>query len=181
MLGFLFGFNARLGRLSYFLATIALAVVMTGISFAIASTLYHLDPRVVASSDELVKTWPVIAAMIGFGWATFSLQAMRIRDIGWDPVCVIPAWIAIVIVDAVVAGKFSAWSLGAEHEGTPVGALINFGLFVALTFWPSGGQESPTFGAPPNTLVKAASRTASAIPAQRIARVTGAESGHRRY
>ena len=29
MLGFLFGFNARLGRLHYFLATIALAVVMT--------------------------------------------------------------------------------------------------------------------------------------------------------
>ena len=39
MLGFLFGFNARLGRLHFFLATIALAVVMTAICYAIASTL----------------------------------------------------------------------------------------------------------------------------------------------
>ena len=30
MLGFLFGFNARLGRLHFFLATIAVAVLMTG-------------------------------------------------------------------------------------------------------------------------------------------------------
>jgi hypothetical protein len=32
-----FGFNARLGRLHFFLALIALAVVMTAICFAIAS------------------------------------------------------------------------------------------------------------------------------------------------
>jgi hypothetical protein len=37
MLGFLFGFNARLGRMHFFLALIALAVVMTAICFAIAS------------------------------------------------------------------------------------------------------------------------------------------------
>jgi hypothetical protein len=37
MLGFLFGFNARLGRLHYFLSTIGLAVVMTAVCFAIAS------------------------------------------------------------------------------------------------------------------------------------------------
>ena len=40
MLGFLFGFDARLGRLHYFLATIALAIVMTGICFAIASHFF---------------------------------------------------------------------------------------------------------------------------------------------
>src|SRR6266704_3626776 len=36
MLGFLFGFNARLGRMHYFLSTIGLAVVMTAVCFAIA-------------------------------------------------------------------------------------------------------------------------------------------------
>jgi uncharacterized membrane protein YhaH (DUF805 family) len=36
MLGFLFGFNARLGRLHFFLATIALAVAMAAICFLIA-------------------------------------------------------------------------------------------------------------------------------------------------
>ena len=37
MLGFLFGFNARLRRLQFFLATIAVAILMTAICFAIFS------------------------------------------------------------------------------------------------------------------------------------------------
>src|SRR6266850_1870975 len=36
MLGFLFGFNARLGRMHYFLSTIGLAVVMTAVCLVIA-------------------------------------------------------------------------------------------------------------------------------------------------
>jgi uncharacterized membrane protein YhaH (DUF805 family) len=40
MLGFLFGFNARIGRMNYFLATIGLAIVMTGLCFAIAAAVY---------------------------------------------------------------------------------------------------------------------------------------------
>ena len=45
MLGFLFGFNARLGRMHYFLATIALAIVMTAICFVIAGSIFHGTPR----------------------------------------------------------------------------------------------------------------------------------------
>ena len=44
--------------------------------------------------------------MVFFGWMTFTLQSMRIRDIGWDPVCVIPAWIAILIVERSSRAKF---------------------------------------------------------------------------
>ena len=142
MLGFLFGFNARIGRLNYFLSTIALACVMTAICFAIASYVYQSNPKILQES-AVMMTWPVIAAGLGFLWATFTLQSMRIRDIGWDPVCVIPAWVAILIVDKVVAGKIPAWSLDRDHNGTVVGALVNFGLILALTFWPGGEDESP--------------------------------------
>ena len=44
MLGFLFGFNARLGRMHYFLATIALAIVMTAICFVIATSVIQFTP-----------------------------------------------------------------------------------------------------------------------------------------
>jgi uncharacterized membrane protein YhaH (DUF805 family) len=167
MLGFLFGFNARLGRMHYFLATIALAVVMTGICFVIASYVFHIDPRAMASPGDLLQTWPVIGAMVFFGLATFTLQSMRIRDIGWDPVCVVPAWGAIMIVDALVASKIPAWSLGPEHHGTPVGALVNLVLFLAMMFWPSGGIESPALGELRGNPDKPSRST------ERIARVTG--------
>ena len=79
------------------------------------------------------------------------LQSMRFRDIGWDPVCVIPGWIALVIMDQVIATKFPAVSLGHDHPGTIVGALTNLGLVLALTFWPSSRHEhwTPRFDMPP--------------------------------
>jgi uncharacterized membrane protein YhaH (DUF805 family) len=181
MLGFLFGFNARLGRMHYFLGTIALAIVMTAICFAIATYLIQSSPRGLLSPASLMM-WPTISAIVFFAWMTFALQSMRIRDIGWDPVCVIPAWIAILIVDKVVAGKIPAWSVGQEHNGTVVGALVNLGLFLALLFWPGGDCENPTFGETPGRPDKPSPRTdAGSVAAARIARATGAQFGHRKY
>jgi uncharacterized membrane protein YhaH (DUF805 family) len=175
MLGFLFGFNARLGRMHYFLATIALAIVMTAICFVIAGSIFHSTPRAMLDTASLM-TWPVISAGVFFGWMTFTLQSMRIRDIGWDPVCVIPAWIAILIVDHVVAAKIPAWSLGQDHDGTIVGALTNLALFLAMMFWPGGDYERPGFGAPRG---KPSGNTD--VAAERIARATGAGFGRRAF
>lgn len=180
MLGFLFGFNARLGRMHYFLATVALAVVMTAICFAIASSVFQSGPRGTLHSESLM-TWPTLVAIVFFAWMTFMLQSMRIRDIGWDPICVIPAWIAILIIDKLVAGKIPAWALGREHNGTVVGGLVNLGLVLALTFWPSGDDESPfneAYRKPDKPSQKPGS---GSIAGGRIARATRAEFGGRTY
>jgi uncharacterized membrane protein YhaH (DUF805 family) len=175
MLGFLFGFNARLGRLNFFLATIALAVVMTAICYAFASALIQSNPKAALASARLI-TWPVIAAAGFFGWVTFTLQSMRIRDIGWDPVCVIPAWIVVLIVDHVVAGRIPSWSLGRDHDGTIVGALTNLALYLALTFWPSGADDGPT-STFDDTRWKPDQPTrrsqAMSVASERVARATG--------
>jgi uncharacterized membrane protein YhaH (DUF805 family) len=180
MLSFLFGFNARLGRLHYFLSTIALAIGMTAICFAIASYMFHSSPRGTLQSESLM-TWPTFVAIIFFAWTTFTLQCMRIRDIGWDPVCVMPAWIAIVIIDKIVAGKIPMWSIGREHNGTVVGGLVNLGLVLALTFWPSGDYERP-FNDAYRTPDKPAPKTSpTSVAAERIARATGAGFGRRAF
>jgi uncharacterized membrane protein YhaH (DUF805 family) len=182
MLGFLFGFNDRLGRLHYFLSTIGLAVVMTAVCFAIASYAIQNTPGGTDPSVGLIA-WPAIVSILVFLWITFTLQSMRIRDIGWDPVCVIPVWIALLIVDKLVASKIPAWSFGSEHQGTIVGALINFGLILALTFWPSGEHEDPmrTFGEtrrkPPEP---PRNQGTAPAPAARIARATGTGAGFSR-
>ena len=180
MLGFIFGFNARLGRLHYLLATIGLAVLMTVICFAIAGHAYR--PGQPISPADLMG-WPTLIAMVFFGVMTFTLQSMRIRDIGWDPVCVIPMWIAIVIVDGLVAGKIPAWSLGPEHHGTIVGALFNAALFLALTFWPSGDYEDATFDAMPPRQPETVSRSsgAASVAAVRLGRGAGQGFGRRAF
>jgi hypothetical protein len=52
---------------------------------------------------------------------------------------VVPAWIALMIVDYVVAMKFPAYAVGQEHTGTIIGAIANLVLTLALLFWP--GRE----------------------------------------
>jgi uncharacterized membrane protein YhaH (DUF805 family) len=81
MLGFLFGFNARLGRLHYFLSSVAPAIAMTLIAFAIASFAYQHTTK--GAEPVNLLTWPVICAGAVFFWITFTLQSMRILDIGW--------------------------------------------------------------------------------------------------
>ena len=179
MLGFLFGFNARLGRLHYFLATIGLGVVMTGLCFVLAPTIYRSMPRGVPLSFAHMG-WPVIALTVFFMFGTISLQCMRIRDIGWDPVCVVPAWITILIIDRLVAAKFPALLLGSEHHATAVGGLINLGMMLALLFWPGTDHVAtpPDFDLP-RQADPPSRRGGEGLAASRIARVSGAEFGRR--
>src|SRR5450631_3556725 len=107
MLGFLFGFNARLGRLHYFLASIGFLIALAIVFVAIAVGVTLVAPH----QADVALRWLTILGLALLLWANVMLQAMRFRDIGWDPVCVIPAWIAITIVDQVVATKVPAWSL----------------------------------------------------------------------
>lgn len=182
MLGFIFGLNARLGRLQYFLSTIGLAVVMTGISFLIARESLEAAANGIPLSIELIKGPAIIVGII-FLLITLTLQSMRFRDIGWDPVCVIPGWFAVLIVDMVVAKKFPSLSLGPEfpglslgpeHHGTAVGVLVNLALLLALFFWPSAHDEDemPTLDEPRRPDPSRSSATAS-VAAERIARASG--------
>jgi uncharacterized membrane protein YhaH (DUF805 family) len=179
MLGFLFGFNARLGRLHFFLATIAVAVVMTAICFAIAGYAFQNASRGMIPS---LTSWQVIAATALFVWLSFTLQSMRIRDIGWDPVCVIPGWFVVMLVNGLIATRIPAISLGHEHHGTIVGGLVNLALFLALLFWPSGRDtvQAPASGAPFRTPdLPSRSPQAASAAASRIARVANGEFGRR--
>jgi uncharacterized membrane protein YhaH (DUF805 family) len=178
MLGFIFGLNTRLGRLHYFLAAIVLAVVMTGLCFLVALSVLPTLPRGAQPTFEMMK-WPVIGLGTLFGVISLTLQSMRIRDIGWDPVCVIPTWIAVLVVDFAVARKFPGLSLGPEHYGTVIGGLLNLVMTLALLFWPSGDLD----GSAPDVSWSAPSRGNRAAPAavDRIARVTNRAFGRRTF
>ena len=150
-MGFLFGFNARLGRLHFVLGIIAAAVA--GVATDLALSPYTIQQLASGAKPPANPfAWPLIFPTLGFLWIKLTLESMRVRDMGWDPVLVMPAWIALGLVDNVVASKFPAWSIGHGHHGTIVGTMINFALILALTFWPSGGFEArwskPPFRSP---------------------------------
>ena len=147
MLGFIFGLNARLGRLRYFLASIALAVAMTVLCFLLVFSLFNTVPHDVEMTRAIIYAtmkWPIIGLGVLFALITFTLQSMRVRDIGWDPVCVMPTWFALLALDYAVAHKFPGLAIGREHYGTVVGGLLNLGMTLVLLFWPSGDPDGTT-------------------------------------
>lgn len=180
MLSFAFGLNARLGRLHYFLASIALAVAMTVLCVLVALAVFQSVPHATHLSYDTMK-WPIIALGTLFFLVTVTLQSMRIRDIGWDPVCVIPTWMALTALDYAMAHKFPGLSVGPEHYGTVVGGLLNLGMTLALLFWPSGDHDGSGFSEP-RFQPDPPSRGSHAAPAvaDRIARATG-EFGRRGF
>ena len=137
MLDYVFGLNGRLGRLQFFLTSIALAIVMTAICFAIAvNGLFHFPKGAQPQLSWAMLSWPIIGAVAFFMVVTFTLQSMRIRDIGWDPVCVIGGWIAVMVIDVIVATKIPALALQPGHHTTIVSSLANLVMTGVLLFWP---------------------------------------------
>jgi uncharacterized membrane protein YhaH (DUF805 family) len=176
MLGFLFGFNARLGRLHFFLASLVLGIVMVALCFAIGAHFYNNKSLSIAQ-----MAWPLIWLGIIFLISSLSLQCMRIRDIGWDPVCVMPTWIAISIVDHLIATKFPALSYDPLHTGTVVGGLLNIGMWLALLFWPSAQyvMRPPSFDFPSEQPDPPPRRGGESAASSRMARVANGGFGRR--
>ena len=170
MLGYLFGFNARIGRLRYFLCLTATGFV-TGL---IANLAFGITASAgIMQLFSFSKGWLAIALGAVFMFVSFTLQSMRVRDIGWDPVCVIPGWFALLIFDRLAATKFPALSLGPEINQTVVGALGHFGLVLALLFWPGTASDTPDFEEPQRSFDRPPRRDQASTAAQRMARISG--------
>jgi uncharacterized membrane protein YhaH (DUF805 family) len=170
MLGFLFGFNARIGRLHYFLSLIGVGAVM-GVIVYVATGVALSSTNGITQLISFSKGWGAIILGVIFVYVSLTLQSMRFRDMGWDPVCVIPGWVALLIFDRLIATKFPGVSLGAESNQTIVGALVHLGLALALLFWPSAKDEADFVE--PRRRSDAPSRRDSASAAQRMARISG--------
>jgi uncharacterized membrane protein YhaH (DUF805 family) len=170
MLGYLFGFNARIGRLRYFLYLAATGFV-TGL---IANLAFGISASGgIMQLFSFSKGWPAITLGAVFVLVSFTLQSMRVRDIGWDPVCVIPGWFALLIFDRLAATKFPALALGPETNQTIVGALVHFGMVLALLFWPGSAAETADFDEPQRGFDKSLRRDQASNAAQRMARISG--------
>lgn len=172
MLGMIFGLNARIGRLKFFFGSIVLGIVTTILAFFVAYSLYHAaaSGRVPHSLGE--AGWPALALAGFYLVATFMLTSMRIRDIGWDPVCIVSAWIALSALDYALASKLPDLSLEPRHHGTIIGGLVNLAVVLVLTFWPGSGQPSES-SASGGWTPRSRDRAGGAVPADRIASVTG--------
>ncbi len=145
MLKALFTFRGRINRLHYLAAIVALGFTL---GVAIIAAVMAMMPHFIAARKAGVPG-PVGAViltamlvLIPFLWISLSLQACRFRDIGWNPVYVIPAWIVMGVVDHVAAMSAPGLAVGRLHQNTWIGLLANLALAGCLLLWPgrTGGD-----------------------------------------
>jgi uncharacterized membrane protein YhaH (DUF805 family) len=137
MLDSIFSFQGRIGRLHYFLRTLCIGAAMGVLStLGIGLAVFTRAPGMTA-----------ILALLGVGlfaaflWASFALQARRLRDIGGAPLYIIPAWCVFTVMDVLVAHTVPALAVGLMHSQTFLGALVNLGLQCCLLCWPSKADD----------------------------------------
>lgn len=101
MLGPLFLFYGRIGRLQYFLWS---AIFVPLSLCAVWLLLYLLTPAYGGGVGSFALSFFAVFGLplLIFLWAEFSLQATRIRDIGWRPGIVIPALLAVNFLNGVL-------------------------------------------------------------------------------
>jgi|HubBroStandDraft_1064217.scaffolds.fasta_scaffold317040_2 uncharacterized membrane protein YhaH (DUF805 family) len=138
MLSTVFSFRGRINRLQYFLGSLGLGfaeVILVGVAGLLFLALRAGMGDLRAATLCLVLALPALPAV---AWIGFSLQARRFRDIGWEPVFVIPAWIFVLAVDRAFAGGITTTMFSVEHmfRQTILGQLFNLAMVLCLLFWP---------------------------------------------
>ncbi|HXQ14251.1 MAG TPA: DUF805 domain-containing protein [Caulobacteraceae bacterium] len=141
MLSAVFSFSGRLNRLQYFLGSWGLGTALVVLVVVLLASVGAMSgggtpgPAALTQLGVTALLALLVIAPIYF-WISFSLQARRFRDIGWEPVFVIPAWIGASIVDRIAV--MGAPQIAVIH-GSGVswfGLLLNLGLAGCLLFWP---------------------------------------------
>jgi uncharacterized membrane protein YhaH (DUF805 family) len=141
MLGTVFGFGGRIGRLAYFGWSVATGLV-AGLCITLGA-LGFVAGFAKGSGGSLASAGLAVAiGLIPLLWMSAALTTKRLRDAGFPPGIVLPLMSVFSVFDAtVLSGELGGQPLvtGMFHH-SPTGLAVK-GLFVlVLLFWPSAGQ-----------------------------------------
>ncbi|MGY4575526.1 DUF805 domain-containing protein [Bradyrhizobium pachyrhizi] len=178
MLNYIFGFNARMGRLAFFFCTFVVGLGFMMLVYGVtgnAPASGSMDVLLAQASSNPV----LVIAFYGMLVICFMLQSMRVRDMGWDPVCVMAAWVALMVLDRAVAGRFPEYALTYQHTATVVGAAVNGVMNLVLLFWPGGGRVDEASSLPRESGSDGMfeRNSAPAAAGSRVARIASGEFG----
>jgi|HubBroStandDraft_6_1064221.scaffolds.fasta_scaffold552928_2 uncharacterized membrane protein YhaH (DUF805 family) len=153
MLAAVFSFRGRLNRLQYFGGLVGLFVSFVVAALAAVLSLGDLT----ALQQDPTRVLPVILiaviALPVWIWISLSLQARRIRDIGLNPLFVIPAYMLFEVLDQAVGTSMAAGASVASTASlasvaammphhTLLEPVVDLAYSLGLLFWPGRTQDS---------------------------------------
>ena len=130
MLHNILGFGGRMGRLEYFLVSLALGVLVMMLVVALVAGFMPQLGR--GERGPMPRGLMIILLGIVlpiYLWFGLAFQAKRFRDMGWNPIYWIPGSIAAWAIAMLLSPFVPGLAL--------IGGLLNLLLGLCLLFWPS--------------------------------------------
>jgi uncharacterized membrane protein YhaH (DUF805 family) len=137
MFSAVFSFRGRLNRLQYFLGSWGLGVAMIVLVVILLASVGGMARGGTPNPTALIKlgVMALLALLVIapiYSWISFSLQARRFRDIGWEPVFVIPAWMVFGVLDHLAVMGAPQIAVAGRLSGSWLGLLVNLALGLCL-------------------------------------------------
>ena len=130
MLHNILGFGGRMGRLEYFLACLGLSfLVMLLVVALIAGFAPHIERGAKPSLPPGLMVMLLAVVLPIWLWFALAFQSKRYRDMGWNPLYVIPGSIGALTIIGLLSPFVPGLAL--------LGVLLNLALSLCLMFWPS--------------------------------------------
>jgi uncharacterized membrane protein YhaH (DUF805 family) len=140
-IGEFFGFEGRIGRLGYFWRCVAVVIGIVALALGGAAALMSLIRPMGLGDYEQASRWLTIAVVLLVLWSSFALASRRLRDMGLEPVHIMPLFAALWVINTVLLEPLSR--LHPDSFGMLEGswALMQAVAAIPLLFWP--GRPAP--------------------------------------
>ena len=152
-----FGFDGRLDRVGYLWRSLVMAALLAAVAGgAIWFNTYVLDPDSLTGGSGLDNEIPTGALLAGASWSCFALTTRRLRDIGLEPIYIVPLCAALWVINEVLLEPMSRLD---PRDFAPLEGLwmvLQWVTAIPLLLWPSSNRQmtAPTeFARPESTAV----------------------------
>lgn len=159
------GFGGRMARREYFFANMALGLLVSLMILALIAGFTPDLGRGHRGPPPIGLTVMLLVVVLPFYlWFALAFQAKRYRDIGWNPLYVMPGSIGALTIILLLSPFVPGLTL--------IGGLLNLSLSLCLLFWPSQPTSSVDwYGDYQNGALDPALDTAPAFKSRRPATV----------
>lgn len=124
------GFGGRMGRLEYFLACMGLGLLVClltlALIFGFMPHLGHGERGPVPIGLPVMLVGVILPIYL---WFSLAFQAKRLRDMGWNPLYVMPACFGVNMISGLLFPFLPPLLV--------VSGLLNLFMGICMLFWPS--------------------------------------------
>ena len=105
-IGEIFGFEGRISRLGYFWRSVAVVIGIVALALGGAAVILSLV-RPLGLGDYEASRWLTIVVVLLVLWSSFALASRRLRDMGLEPVHILPLFAALWVINTVLLEPLS--------------------------------------------------------------------------